>query len=123
MKKKRDIEDYLKDIVENIDKIVKFTSGISYEDFVNNDEKVYALIRAIEIIGEATKNVPQSIRKKYPEIPWKDMAGMRDKVIHEYFGVDAKIVWITATKEIPPLKDKILKVINEEIIEDPLNSS
>jgi uncharacterized protein with HEPN domain len=123
MKKKRDIEDYLKDIVENIDKIVKFTSGISYEDFVNNDEKVYAVIRAIEIIGEATKNVPQSIRKKYPEIPWKDMAGMRDKVIHEYFGVDAKIVWITATKEIPPLKDKILKVINEEIIEDPLNSS
>jgi uncharacterized protein with HEPN domain len=118
MKKKRDIEDYLKDIVENIDKIVKFTSGISYEDFVNNDEKVYAVIRAIEIIGEATKNVPQSIRKKYPEIPWKDMAGMRDKVIHEYFGVDAKIVWITATKEIPPLKDKILKVINEEIIKE-----
>jgi uncharacterized protein with HEPN domain len=118
MKKKRDIEDYLKDIVENIDKIVKFTSGISYEDFVNNDEKVYAVIRAIEIIGEATKNIPQSIRKKYPEIPWKGMAGMRDKVIHEYFGVDAKIVWITATKEIPPLKDKILKVINEEIIKE-----
>jgi uncharacterized protein with HEPN domain len=123
MKKKRDIEDYLKDIVENIDKIVKFTSGISYEDFVNNDEKVYAVIRAIEIIGEATKNIPQSIRKKYPEILWKDMAGMRDKVIHEYSGVDAKIVWITATKEIPPLKDKILKVINEEIIKDHLNSS
>jgi uncharacterized protein with HEPN domain len=123
MKKKRDIEDYLKDIVENIDKIVKFTSGISYEDFVNNDEKVYALIRSIEIIGEATKNIPQSIRKKYTEIPWKDMAGIRDKVIHEYFGVDEKIVWVTATKEIPPLKDKVLKVINEEIIKDPLNSS
>ena len=113
MKNKREVGDYLNDIVENIDKVIKFTSGINYEDFIGNDEKVYAVVRAIEIIREATKNVPQSFRKKYPEIPWREMAGMRDKVIHEYFGVDLKIVWTTATKEIPPLRDKILKIIKK----------
>ena len=111
MKKKREIRDYLNDIVENINKIIKFTTDINYEEFINNEEKVYAVIKAIEIIGEATKNVPQSFRKQYPEIRWKDMAGMRDKVIHEYFGVDLKIVWITATKEIPLLKEKMGRII------------
>jgi uncharacterized protein with HEPN domain len=73
---------------------------------------VYALNRALEIIGEATKQIPAQIRDRYPEIPWKKMAGMRDKVIHEYFGVDLKRVWSTVDKDIPrlrPMFEQILK--------------
>jgi uncharacterized protein with HEPN domain len=111
LKKKREVRDYLNDILDNINKVLKFTSGIKYEEFIENDEKIYAVIRAIEIIGEAAKKVPDEMKAREPDIPWRDMAGIRDKVIHEYFGVDIKIVWITATKEIPPLKGKIEALI------------
>ncbi len=107
MRKKREIRDYVNDILENINKVQKFTSGIIYDEFIENDEKIYAVIRAIEIIGEAAKKIPVEIKSKYSDIPWKDISGMRDKVIHEYFGVDLKLVWTTAIKEIPPLKEKI----------------
>ena len=89
---------------------------MSYEEFTRDDKTVYAVVRAIEIIGEAVKNIPGNVRKNYPEIPWKDMAGMRNKVIHEYFGVKLNIVWRTVKEEIPPLKplfEKILKELEE----------
>ena len=76
------------------------------------------IVRQIEIIGEATKNLSESIRKKYPEVPWKDMAGMRDKLIHHYFGVDFDSVWETAENDIPTLKTKIQKIIELEEIND-----
>jgi uncharacterized protein with HEPN domain len=69
------------------------------------------VVRAIEIIGEAAKNVPEQVRKKYPDVPWKQMAGMRDKLIHEYFGVDLEILWETAKDDVPQLKTPISEVM------------
>ena len=113
---KREIVDYIEDIISAMDKAMDFVKNMSYEEFTRDDKTVYAVVRAIEIIGEAVKNIPGNVRKNYPEIPWKDMAGMRNKVIHEYFGVKLNIVWRTVKEEIPPLKplfEKILKELEE----------
>jgi uncharacterized protein with HEPN domain len=109
---KREFLDYVEDIIEAMDDAISFVEEMDYDNFVKDRKTIYALIRAVEIIGEAVKKIPNSVRKRYPKIPWKDMAGMRDKLIHEYFGVDLKRVWDTVKKDIPnlrPLFDKILK--------------
>ncbi|MEM4616680.1 MAG: DUF86 domain-containing protein [Archaeoglobaceae archaeon] len=109
---RREFLDYVEDIVEAMKDAMSFVEGMDYEDFAKDKRTAYAVIRAIEIIGEAVKKVPISVRKRYPEIPWKEMAGMRDKVIHEYFGVDLRIIWKTVKEDIPnlrPLFEKILK--------------
>jgi uncharacterized protein with HEPN domain len=106
------VKDYVNDIVDSMNKAVKFIEGMSYEQFIQDDKTVFAVVRALEIIGEAVKKIPEEIRVKYPEIPWKGMAGMRDKVIHEYFGVNLKYVWETVRKRIPELKpmfERLLK--------------
>ncbi len=109
--RKRDYRDYLKDIVDSINDIEAFIKGMNFEDFSNDKKTINAVVRSIEIIGGATKNIPKSIKDKHPSIPWKKMAGMRDKMIHEYFGVDIKILWKTIKKDIPPLKPLIQKVL------------
>jgi uncharacterized protein with HEPN domain len=81
---KREIGDYIQDIIKSIEKVFKFINSMTFEDFVNDDKTVYAVIRALEIVGEASKIIPIEFREKYPEIPWKDLAGMRDKLIHAY---------------------------------------
>lgn len=80
---------------------------------VKDEKTYYAVIRCIEIIGEAVKQIPDYVRIKYPEIPWKDMAKMRDKVIHFYFDINLEIVWLTITKDIPEIKPLILKVLED----------
>jgi len=113
---KRKIGDYVEDIISAMDKSIDFVKNISYEEFTRDDKTVFAVVRALEIIGEAAKKIPDDIRKNYPEIPWKDITGMRDKVIHEYFGVKLSIVWRTIKEEIPPLKpifEKILRDLEE----------
>lgn len=114
---KREIGDYVQDILEAIENIFAFIKDIIYEDFSKDTKTIYATVRAIEIIGEAVKNIPNSTRKKYPEIPWKQIAGMRDKVIHEYFGVKLERVWETVKRDIPrlkPLFDKIYRDLEKE---------
>ena len=108
---KRKYGDYIEDIIDSINKIQKFIRGVTYQRFVKDEKTIYAVIRAVEVIGEAAKNIPHSLRKKYPDIPWKDMAGMRDKLIHEYFGVKLDIVWNTVKNELPSLRDKFMKVL------------
>lgn len=102
--RKRDYRDYLKDIIDSINDIESFTVNMAFEDFAKDRKTINAVIRSIEVIGEAAKKIPKSTRDRYPSIPWKKMAGMRDKMIHEYFGVDIKILWKTIKEDIPPLK-------------------
>ena len=114
---KREFGDFIEDVINAMNKALKFVEGVSYEEFAKDDKTIFAVIRAIEIIGEAVKNIPENTRKEYPEIPWKGMAGMRDKVIHEYFGVDIKVVWDTVKKRIPevkPLFERMLKDLEEK---------
>jgi uncharacterized protein with HEPN domain len=95
--------DYIQDIIDSIAESGGFVQGMTYEAFTGDKRTVNAVIRSLEVIGEASKNVPQNLRDRYPGIPWKKMAGMRDKLIHEYFGVDLEIVWQVVTSELPPL--------------------
>ncbi|MDH7606652.1 MAG: DUF86 domain-containing protein [Candidatus Bathyarchaeota archaeon] len=109
--RKRDYRNYLQDIIESINDIEDFTKNMSFEDFARDKKTINAVIRSLEVIGEAAKSVPKSFRDKYPSIPWRKMAGMRDKMIHEYFGVDVRILWETIKRDIPPLKPLILSVL------------
>jgi uncharacterized protein with HEPN domain len=95
---------YLKDINKAIDSIKKFIQGMNLEQFKNDDKTSSAVIRKFEIIGEATKNIPDVIKEKYPQIPWKDITGMRDKLIHAYSEVDLNLVWKTIQQRLPELK-------------------
>ena len=104
---------YLKDILNAIEAIENFISGMSFEEFKESDLVSSAVIRKFEIIGEASKNVPEEIRDRYPDIPWKRMAGMRDRLIHFYFSVKYELVWDTIKKEIPKLKSLIQKILND----------
>ena len=111
--KSREYCDYIKDILDSMNDTEEFTTGMDYGNFENDRKTIFAVIRSIEIIGEATKNIPKSVRNRYTKIPWKDMAGMRDKVIHEYFGIDLEVIWKTIKEEIPPLKPLIQNIFED----------
>ncbi|HLD83114.1 MAG TPA: DUF86 domain-containing protein [Candidatus Omnitrophota bacterium] len=102
---------YLQDILDVISDIDKFTEGVRKGDFFQNKEKQYAILRGLEIIGEATKNISKDLRSKYSDIPWKDIAGMRDKLIHMYFGVNLELVWETIKDRLPKLETKIYEIL------------
>lgn len=104
---------FIEHILKSIECIEIFTKDISEEEFAKNEEKQSAVIRQIEIIGEAAKNIDEEFRDKYSEVPWKDMAAMRDKLMHHYFGIDLKIVWKTIQEDIPMLKKEMGKIKKE----------
>lgn len=95
---------FIKDILECINSISEFIGGMEYENFKDDDKTISAVIRKIEIIGEATKNIPNTITEKYTDIPWSDMAKMRDKIIHSYFGIDYLTIWNVAKIRFPEMK-------------------
>lgn len=90
---KREYRDYIKGIIDSIKDIKEFVRNMKYNEFICDKKTVNAVVRSIEVIGEATKKIPKSMKNKYSEVPWKKMAGIRDKLIHEYFGVDISILW------------------------------
>lgn len=104
---------FLNDIKNSLEKIFKYTDFLSYEEFVKDDKTKDAVERNFEIIGEAVKNLTDDFRNSYPEIPFRQIAGMRDKLIHDYFGVDYQIVWKTIKDRLPEFYDNIKRIIIE----------
>ena len=106
-RKGREIVDYLADILGAIVEVEEFVSGMTYEEFAADKKTANAVIRSLEVLGEATKHVPATFRHKHSEIPWGKMAGMRDVLIHDYMGVDLKTVWKVAQERLSEIKPLI----------------
>jgi len=105
---------YLEHILQECNLIIEKSKDITFEDFIKDKFLTHAFERSLEIIGEAVKQLPASFKEKYPEIPWKEIAGMRDKLIHKYFGVDHEIIWKTIKLNVPELKKWIEEVMKKE---------
>lgn len=114
MKSERRYIDFLQDIVNNLEKAECFVEGMYFEDFLADEKTRYSVICALEIVGEAVKKVPTAVRQRNPQVPWKDMAGMRDRLIHGYFGIDNEIVWKTAKEFAPEIRFEIEAILNRE---------
>jgi uncharacterized protein with HEPN domain len=109
----RNLRLYLKDILVAMEAIEEFVEGIEFDEFKQDDRTSSAVIRKFEIIGEATKQVPEDIRQQYPQVPWKEMAGMRDKLMHFYFGVDYNLVWQAIKYRVPQIKPVIRQILED----------
>ena len=109
----RDYNLYLEDILESCQRIVSYTAGMSYDSFVKNNMVYDAVLRNIEIIGEAVKQVPKNIRDQYSEVDWRRIAGMRDIVAHHYFSINDEIVWDIVENKIPELTEIIESILKE----------
>jgi len=110
--KKRSYIVFIEDILSSMEKIERYVSNSNYETFEENEMIVDAVIRNLEIIGEASKNIPDDIRKRYSDIPWKRMVGLRNIAIHEYSEVDLKTIWRIIKKNLPETKQDILKILD-----------
>lgn len=113
MSKSKNIKLFLVDILEAIGNIKEYSKNISYEEFAADKKTTDAVVRNLEIIGEAVKNIPDGIKAKHSEVNWKAVAGMRDKLIHEYFGVSNQIVWETIKNDLPLLEQQVKKILEE----------
>jgi uncharacterized protein with HEPN domain len=113
MSKRRNL-DYLNDIREAIHRILTYTAGLTYPQFMEDIKTQDAVVRNLEIIGEATKNLSVNIRKSHSKVPWKELMGMRDKMIHHYFGINYEIVWTIAKEELAGLLPQIERILAKE---------
>jgi uncharacterized protein with HEPN domain len=102
---------FLEHILASVEVIEDYVDGKTFDDFSGDVKLQDAVMRRMEIVGEAAKNVPQEFKKEHPGMPWAEMAGMRDMLIHHYFGVSLRVVWDTAKENLPPLKEKVGKIL------------
>jgi len=109
----RDYRLYFLDVLEAIRKISKYTSQKKFETFIKDDMAVDAVVRNLEVIGEAVKHIPEKVKQDYPDVEWREIAGMRDKLTHDYFGVDYELVWKAIAKEIPELEKKVKDILDK----------
>ena len=98
-------------MLENAEKALSFVEGLDYEDFRKDDKAIYAVIRAFEIIGEAARQIPENVREKNPNIPWREISAMRNKLTHEYFGVNTEVVWRTVQEDLPVIIPALRKML------------
>ena len=104
---KRESHLYIEDIKDFIDRIEEYTKNISFDDFCKDRKTIDAVVRNLSVIGEAVQNLPEETKLKYSDIPWNEIAGMRNKIIHEYFGVDEEILWKTIKEDLPAFKTQV----------------
>ncbi len=105
---------FVKHILENIKNVEDFSRNLTKKELERNKQKQYAIVRAIEVVGEAAKNLSTSFKEKHSEISWKEIIGTRDRIIHHYFGVDLDIIWEIVKKDLPDLKKKIQEILDKE---------
>jgi len=111
MSKQREYGDFLDDIITYAEKAERFVAGLSYMDFISNEEKVFAVIYALEVIGEAANRLPRSLTGRYPEVAWPKLIGMRNFLIHGYDAMDVSIVWNTVHEDLPSLRQQIARIL------------
>ena len=110
----RDYKLYLQDILEAIEKIESYLQGMSFQQFSQDELRIDAVLRNLEIIGEATKNIPPQVRQKYPAVEWRKIAGLRDVAIHAYFTIDLRIIWDVVQNKLPGLRGDVTKILEDE---------
>jgi uncharacterized protein with HEPN domain len=113
MPERPDIRLFCDDIVEAIDRIVRYTAGMTYEEFAADTKTQDAVIRNLEILGEAVRSLPEAFKDQYPDVPWREIRRMRDRLIHHYFGVSLKIVWETVQTDIPALRKQLRTILTK----------
>ncbi|MBM4044988.1 MAG: DUF86 domain-containing protein [Planctomycetes bacterium] len=110
----RDFRLYLEDILAAAEKVLRFSQGYSLAEFVRDEKTFDAVVRNLEIIGEAAKHVPQEVRQRYPQVEWRKMTGLRDVIAHEYFGLDEDILWDVIHNFVPKLLEHVPHVLKQE---------
>jgi uncharacterized protein with HEPN domain len=109
----RDWRFRIQDILECMDRIAEYTAGLSYEAFLGNRLVIDGVVRNLEVIGEAARHIPDDVQTRFPDVPWVEMKGMRNILIHEYFGVSLEIVWKTVREDLPPVEPKLREVLKQ----------